>query len=102
MFAVPYDAVNANQSNFHMKTLKPDLRFVFNMQAQPWGGSASSPQFIDTYDKDDGRLGDTWMMGPQRDAQGRAGSTKRTQPQDTKNTERRSYFIARAGRAGPG
>jgi hypothetical protein len=71
LFAVPYDAVNANQSNFHMKTLKPDLRFVFNMQAQPWGGSASNPQFIDTYDKSDGRLADTWLMGTQRDAQGR-------------------------------
>jgi len=41
------------------------------MQTQPWGGSASNPQFIDTYDKDDGRLADTWMMGTQRDAQGR-------------------------------
>ncbi|MEP6492049.1 MAG: RagB/SusD family nutrient uptake outer membrane protein [bacterium] len=71
LFAVPYDAINANQSNFHMKTLKPDLRFVFNMQAQPWGGSASNPQFIDTYDRDDGRLTDTWLMGTQRDAQGR-------------------------------
>jgi len=71
IFAVPYDAINANQSNFHMKTMKPDLRFVFNMQTQPWGGSASNPQFIDTYDKDDGRLADTWMMGTVRDAQGR-------------------------------
>ena len=71
IFAVPYDQVNANQSNFHMKTLKPDLRFVFGMAAQPWGGSASNPQFIDTYDADDGRLADTWLMGTQRDAQGR-------------------------------
>jgi len=71
IFAVPYDAINGTGSNFHMKTLKPDLRFVFNMQTQPWGGSASNPQFIDTYDKDDGRLADTWMMGTQRDAQGR-------------------------------
>ena len=68
---MPYDAINATQSNFHMKTLKPDLRIVFNMQAQPWGGSASNPQFIDTYDKDDGRLKDTWMMGTVRDAAGR-------------------------------
>jgi starch-binding outer membrane protein, SusD/RagB family len=71
IWAVPYDAINANQSNFHMKTLKPDLRFVFGLTVQPWGGSASNPQFIDTYDKDDGRLTDTWLMGKQRDAQGR-------------------------------
>jgi starch-binding outer membrane protein, SusD/RagB family len=84
VFAVPYDAVNATQSNFHMKTLKPDLRFVFNLQAQPWGGSASNPQFIDTYDKDDGRLGDTWMMGPQLDAQGRGYTFVKLVPSITK------------------
>lgn len=71
VWAVPYDAINAAQSSFHMKTLKPELRFVFGMQAQPWGGSASNPQFIETYDEDDTRLGDTWLMGPQFDAQGR-------------------------------
>jgi hypothetical protein len=53
-----------------MKTLKPELRFVFNMQAEPWGGSASNPQFIDTYDPDDQRLKDTWLMGPQFDDAG--------------------------------
>ena len=71
LWAVPYDAINAPQSSFHMKTLKPELRFVFNMQAQPWGGSASNPQFIDTYDPDDKRLSDTWLIGPQFDDAGR-------------------------------
>ena len=71
IWAVPYDAVNARESSFHMKTLKPDLRYVFNMQAGPWGGSASNPQFIDTYDADDQRLQDTWLIGPQFDDQGR-------------------------------
>jgi hypothetical protein len=70
IWAVPYDAVNASGSSFHMKTLKPELRFVFNMQAQPWGGSASNPQFIDTYDPADKRLSDTWLTGPQFDAAG--------------------------------
>lgn len=71
IFAVPYDAIYATQSNFHMKTLKPELRYVFDLQAQPWGGSASNPQFIDTYDVDDDRLEDTWLMGEQRDELGR-------------------------------
>jgi starch-binding outer membrane protein, SusD/RagB family len=70
IWAVPYDAINARESSFHMKTLKPELRFVFNMQAQPWGGSASNPQFIDTYDPNDERLKDTWLMGPQFDGAG--------------------------------
>jgi starch-binding outer membrane protein, SusD/RagB family len=71
IWAVPYDAVFAGGSSFHMKTLKPDLRFVFGMQAQPWGGSASNPQFIDSYDANDARLGATWLRGPQFDSQGR-------------------------------
>ena len=70
---MPYDAINGCCSNFHMKTLKPELRFVFNMQAQPWGGSASNPQFIDTYDPDDTRLEDTWLMGPHFTPDGRYG-----------------------------
>lgn len=68
---VPYDAINGPESCFHMKTLKPELRYVFNMQAQPWGGSSSAPQFISTYDTSDIRLPDTWLMGPQFDSQGR-------------------------------
>ncbi|MBX6332424.1 MAG: RagB/SusD family nutrient uptake outer membrane protein [Gemmatimonadaceae bacterium] len=71
IFVVPYDAINACCSSFHMKTLKPDLRYVFNLQAQPWGGSASNPQFISTYDTADVRLKDTWLIGPQFDSQGR-------------------------------
>jgi hypothetical protein len=71
IWVVPYDAVNATESCFHMKTLKPDLRYVFNMAAGPWGGSASNPQFVATYNPADGRLSDTWLMGPQFDDQGR-------------------------------
>lgn len=65
IWAVPYDEVNAPESSFHMKTLKPVLQDAYNLQAQPWGGSASNPQFIDTYDEDDTRLEDTWIIGPQ-------------------------------------
>jgi len=71
IWVVPYDAVLGTCSNFHMKTLKPELRFVFGLTAEPWGGSAGNPQFIDTYDPDDGRLADTWLSGSHRDAQGR-------------------------------
>jgi hypothetical protein len=93
IFAVPYDAINGNQSNFHMKTLKPDLRFVFNMQAQPWGGSASNPQFIDTYDSDDGRLADTWMMGTQRDALGRGYDFVKVVPSMTSTQFNNGYPV---------
>jgi hypothetical protein len=64
IWTVPYDQVNGSESSFHMKTLKPDLKQALNLAATPWGGSASTPQFIDTYDPDDQRLKDTWLMGP--------------------------------------
>lgn len=70
VFAVPYDEIFGG-SNFHMKTLKSDLRYVYGLNAQPWGGISSAPQFIDTYDEDDTRLEDTWLMGDHYDEEGR-------------------------------
>ena len=68
IFAVPYDEVYAPGYNQHMKQLLPAHRDVFNMQAQPWGGSSAQPQFIETYEEGDNRLLDTWQIGPQLDA----------------------------------
>ncbi|SIN71298.1 RagB/SusD family nutrient uptake outer membrane protein [Chitinophaga niabensis] len=65
IFAVPYDEIFAAQNTIHMKTLATAHRNVLNMAAQPWGGNCAVPQFIDTYDADDTRLKDTWIMGPQ-------------------------------------
>lgn len=56
-----------------MKTLKPDLEEALGLGTQPWGGSAANPQFIDTYDEDDQRLGDTWLTGPVFDETGEFG-----------------------------
>lgn len=68
VFAIPYDETYAPQFGEHMKFLTPDHRKVFNMEAEPWGGTSANPQFIDSYDKDDNRLTDTWLMGLQYDA----------------------------------
>lgn len=78
IWAVPYDGVFSQQSNaavnnLHMKSLKPDLEEALNLNTQPWGGSAANPQFIDTYDEDDQRLEDTWLMGPVFDDTGEFG-----------------------------
>ncbi|NJD66771.1 MAG: RagB/SusD family nutrient uptake outer membrane protein [Chloroflexi bacterium] len=84
IFATPYDETFGSGSSFHMKTLKPALRFVFNLAAQPWGGSAANPQFIDTYDVDDTRMngvpgdagkGGTWLTGAQWDGPRQNGYT---------------------------
>lgn len=66
VFAIPYDAIYAGQWTAHMKMLLPGHRNVFNMEAQPWGGSSCNPQFIDSYEEGDNRLQDTWLMGDQR------------------------------------
>lgn len=68
IFAVPYDEIFATENNMHMKTLDPLMQLVYPMQVQPWGGNCAVPQWIDTYDTDDQRLKDTWIMGPQYNA----------------------------------
>lgn len=65
IFAIPYDETKATGFIIHMKTLKPADQKVYNLQAQPWGGSCAIPQFIHTYDPDDSRLEKSWIMGPQ-------------------------------------
>lgn len=68
IFTVPYDEIFATESVIHMKTLDPLMQQVYPMQVQPWGGNCAVPQWIDTYDPDDSRLKDTWIMGPQYNA----------------------------------
>ena len=71
VFAVPYD-YTYNESGFqwnaHMKQLLPKHRFVFNMTAQPWGGSSANPQFINSYDPADKRFDATWLHGAEYSA----------------------------------
>lgn len=65
IFAVPYDEIYGTGAQIHMKTLDPLSRLVYGMSAGPWGGNCAVPQFIDTYDAEDSRLKDSWIMGPQ-------------------------------------
>ncbi|MCF0074315.1 RagB/SusD family nutrient uptake outer membrane protein [Dyadobacter sp. CY261] len=68
IFAIPYDEIYGTGNQIHMKTLDPLSRSVYPMNAGPWGGNCAVPQFIDTYDAEDSRLADTWIMGPQKSA----------------------------------
>lgn len=70
IFATPF----ASKSNpfedygwFHLvcKTLHPGSQATYDLEVQPWGGNCAIPQFIDTYDPNDKRLEDSWIMGPQ-------------------------------------
>ena len=68
VFAVPYDNINGLGWNAHMKQLLPVHRYVFNMKAQPWGGSSANPQFINSYDPADKRFDATWLHGAEYSA----------------------------------
>jgi hypothetical protein len=68
IFAIPYDEIYGTGNQIHMKTLDPLSQTVFPLNALPWGGNCAVPQFIDTYEAEDSRLTDTWLMGPQRHA----------------------------------
>lgn len=68
VFAVPYDNKNGTGWSAHMKQLLPAHRDVFNMTAQPWGGSSANPQFINSYNPKDKRFDATWLHGDQINA----------------------------------
>ncbi|RYY38099.1 MAG: RagB/SusD family nutrient uptake outer membrane protein [Sphingobacteriaceae bacterium] len=72
VFAIPFDENRGGGFFVFMFSWHAALRDKFLMQSTPWGaGSAKAvPQFIDTYDADDKRLGDTWLMGQQFAADG--------------------------------
>ncbi len=71
IFVVPYDENLATGFIMHMKTLDPLSQQVYKMEAQPWGGNCAIPQFINTYDPEDGRLKATWIQGKQYTPEGK-------------------------------
>jgi len=67
VFAIPFDENRGGGFFVHMFSWHAALRDKRAMQVTPWGSGAAVgvPQFVDTYDPDDQRLGDTWLMGAQ-------------------------------------
>lgn len=67
IFTIPFDESKAGGNYIQHFSWGAPLKYRFNVGFTPWGsGSAMGiPQFINTYDPDDERLGYTWIMGPQ-------------------------------------
>ena len=63
---IPFDSNLGSYQMYYFSWGAP-LKDAFNTKDSPWGaGSAMGvPQFIETYDKDDSRLDDTWVHGTQ-------------------------------------
>ncbi|HYQ57850.1 MAG TPA: RagB/SusD family nutrient uptake outer membrane protein [Draconibacterium sp.] len=59
-----------NQFDIHMQTCQPSMQKKYKLQAKPWGGMCAIPQFIDTFDPEDKRLTQNFMMGQQYSANG--------------------------------
>jgi hypothetical protein len=72
VFAIPFDENRGGGFYVDMYSWHAALRDKFTMQVTPWGSGAAMgiSQFIDTYDPDDKRLSNTWMMGQQFAADG--------------------------------
>jgi hypothetical protein len=73
IFALPFDSKYVNEWNsfdVHMQTLEPENQQTYNLQSSPWGGVCAIPQFINTFDPDDSRLTDNFIMGQQYTASG--------------------------------
>jgi starch-binding outer membrane protein, SusD/RagB family len=73
IFALPFDSKYVNDWNsfdVHMQTLEPENQKTYNLQSSPWGGVCAIPQFINTFDPQDSRLTDNYIMGQQYTASG--------------------------------
>ncbi|MBN2214856.1 MAG: RagB/SusD family nutrient uptake outer membrane protein [Bacteroidales bacterium] len=65
IFAIPLDIDYASANYLSNKCLHSASAATFLYNSAPWDGSCAVPQFIDTYDPDDKRKTDTWLIGPQ-------------------------------------
>ncbi|RFM27826.1 RagB/SusD family nutrient uptake outer membrane protein [Deminuibacter soli] len=72
IFAIPFDEILGTNFYVYMYSWHAALRAKYDLQTTPYGAGSSKgiPQFINTYDTADGRLADTWLMGPQFAADG--------------------------------
>ncbi|MDY3070314.1 MAG: RagB/SusD family nutrient uptake outer membrane protein [Parabacteroides sp.] len=67
IFTIPFDSNIASGNYIYQFSWHGELKKKFETEGTPWGcGSAMGvTQFIDTYNKDDSRLPDSWLMGEQ-------------------------------------
>jgi hypothetical protein len=66
ILAIPLDEVFCSFYAYPSRTLNGASKATFNLGRDCWGGTGMLPQFINTYDPDDERLG-AYLGGPQYD-----------------------------------
>lgn len=72
LFTIPFDKTLAGGQSMHMFSWHGELQKKFKLEATPWGSGSGMAltQFINTYDENDTRLTDTWLMGDQYTPEG--------------------------------
>ena len=70
IFGIPFNDTYATGNYLCNKCLHGASAATFGYNGTPWNGSCAVPQFIDTYDADDSRKADTWLIGDQYDKSG--------------------------------
>jgi hypothetical protein len=68
IFAIPLDKKNASHNYLMNKCLVGAGAAAYGYTGSPWNGSCAVPQFIESYDAADNRLGYTWTGGIQKAA----------------------------------
>lgn len=66
IFALPLDKTNASHNYLVNKCLVGAGAAAYGYTGSPWNGSCAVPQFIESYEAGDKRLGFTWTGGVQR------------------------------------
>ena len=72
IFAVGYDEATAGGMNFAKMTLHYSSQLTWNFQDQPWNGYAALEEFYNSYDSNDLRKSNNFIVGPQLDYGGNA------------------------------
>ncbi|MFT3751480.1 MAG: RagB/SusD family nutrient uptake outer membrane protein [Paludibacter sp.] len=68
IFALPLDNTHARHNYLVNKCLVGAGAAAYGYKGSPWNGSCAVPQFIESYDANDNRLGYTWTGGVQKAA----------------------------------
>ena len=72
IFSVEYDEVSGGGMNFSQMNLHYSSQFTWNFNDQPWNGYATLEEFYNSYDANDKRRENNFLVGPQLDFSGSA------------------------------
>ncbi|PHS54350.1 MAG: RagB/SusD family nutrient uptake outer membrane protein [Lutibacter sp.] len=67
IWSVAYDEVTGGGMNFHHMTLHYSSQFTYNFTSQPWNGYVALEEFYNSYDDNDKRKANNFIVGVQLD-----------------------------------